>query len=77
MPAHFLRLDAHPAGLDGAALDDVAQFADVAGPRVEREPGQGFLSKHEIGEAVFGAELAEEVRGEFGEILGMLSLIHI
>ena len=45
MPAHFIRLDTHPTGLDGAALDDITQFAHVARPRVAREFGQRVFSK--------------------------------
>ncbi len=49
---------------DQDALDDVAQLADVAGPVVLLERGEGGVGDFDVGAAVLLAELGEEFAGE-------------
>ena len=49
---------------DEDALDDVAELADVAGPVVLLERGEGGVGDLDVGAAVLLAELGEELAGE-------------
>jgi len=57
-------------GLHGGAAEDVFEFADVAGPLVGAKDGGGGQRDAGEGLAVLRGELADEVRGERGEVVG-------
>ena len=54
------------------AFDDVAQFADVAGPGVAPQFGDGFVRKELFFPAVLPGDLTGEVGDEIGKILRAL-----
>ncbi len=61
----MLALDALGLGVeDEDALDEVAQLADVAGPVVLAEGGEGVFGHLDVGAAVLRAELLEEFLDE-------------
>ena len=58
----MLALDAGGLGVeDEDAFDEVAELADVAGPVVLPEGGEGVVGDVDAGAAVLGTELGEEL----------------
>ena len=69
----MLRLDELPFGQDRRALDDVAQLADVAGPRVALEDVHRLLIDGANRLAVAGVELVEECLHEERDVLASVA----
>ena len=65
----MFRLDEVPLGQDRRALDDVAQLADVAGPRIVLEKVHRLLVDRAHRFAVARVELVEEVLHEQRNVL--------
>ena len=61
------------AGKQDEALDNVAEFADIAGPGVAAEFSDGFVGKEFFLPAVLLGDLAGEMSDEFGKIFGPLA----
>src|SRR5579859_6654215 len=66
----MLALDAEDAGVENHnALDDVFEFANVAGPVILGEVGEGFFADLHAGAAILATELGEEFAGEERDVL--------
>src|SRR5690242_13318636 len=65
----MVRLDARLRADDDETLDEIAQFADVAGPGIADEDFHGGVAELARLLAVFGAEFCEEVARKSGNVL--------
>src|SRR5208283_638023 len=71
--AHVVGRDSFCVGEEGEALDDVAQFADVAGPGITAQIGDSFGCEEFFLPTVLRGDLAGEVGDEVRKILVALA----
>src|SRR6266852_4708848 len=65
----MVRLDARLRANNDQALDEVAQLANVSGPRMPQQNLRGGIAELAGSLAVRGAELVQEMLGQDGDIL--------
>ena len=61
------------AAEDDAALDDVLEFADVAGPAVEFQDGHALVGDAADADAVLAGKAGHELAGQKGDVLLVLA----
>jgi hypothetical protein len=60
-------------GIENGGFEDGGEFADVAGPGVLQEAGQGAGAEDRGGLLVMAADAVDEGLGDWGDVFAMLT----